>query len=1457
MGITYTWQPGATNFGLAASWTPTGGPPTSADNAEIAVEGANVSGTGVAKTLYFDATGVTISNPLITTVGTDTIIGNTANGAVTVSSTWRNTGFLSLGTVGGTATGSLTITSGGDVTNGGEMAVGQSADSPGTLTIESGGLLSSGGSYTSVGNLTNATGNVTITGSGSTWTLAGAIGIGFEGAGTVAISDGENSRAPVPMNWGRTRVRPARSPSTAPDRIGRVRGSLPTGGAGQGSLTISDSGSVEAEQINVGLDGDSQLTIESGGSLATSGTTNDGFYDQIGGDAGSSGTVTVTGAGSSWISANSINVGNPLLYGGVGIGDLQAENGGFVQSADGISIYAGSTIFVDSTSAIEAGTAGGALAGYLTLDPNANGGGLYGSGTVDANVIDNNGVSAQDGGPLTIAGSVTGNGFINIGEQGDLVLQGLVNTTGGVGFNGWYGTLALGDPGQFEDQIYNFNPGDTIDLTNLSFDPSESSYNYSYGPNGGQLTVTEGGYSDTIDVSSPSSLNGELTLEQDGNGTDPGTDIVYATPAASPFQLWGTPLSNFFSTSAGPVDGDDWAVGSVTDGGNPIWVETETSAPYQSGQAAAYTIVLTSQDWLATEQPLVTVATDTDFVDPFGSSTSIGNLAAATMLNASAGVGAVLYWQASATPNAYALEIQAFTTETNPAAPSAGPNTTLTGPPLTLLPAVQQPLSWTFATNATSSNPASALVVAYATYATATTENIYLQGFNSAGALTGSPTEAAAGVAQGTPFSVSYNSLNGKFSFNYAQDGGTGGTGDYDESFNPATGALGAPSAYLPLPGLTSITLSSSNTLSSGTKLRFVEGFEAGASQQVIQDFLGNGAAGAITTFNLSSTKPDPFAVAAVSDPNDGSNDYTVLAYTDENQVHLELLNENGQQIGSDMIVPGLTSFDEIHTLTGEGYDNATRVEIDYTTTDPNGGTEIEGLIYDTVGQSDYYTLGGGGNGEYVGTPFNDAITDAPGTYTVDGGGGDDTFLVNDPSDQVAISLDASNDAIVQTPTGTATLIGFTTIQLSDATTRFSQTDDAGQIYSLGVGSAVDFLNVPYAAGDTVTITNTENGDFVEVFNSSATQVASFVVYGPYLPQDFSLEAVGPNGWLGVAGVATPISDDGVTRLAEVAGDDYELQTGDGGTGPLLEYQGSPVTAGQFGAGWAPVGAEETGNGYEVVWGDPGANQYAVWNTDANGDYTSSATGVLSGTSPTLQAVEFAFGEGFPGVAGTEELFNEIAFNGVTNLAQVGNLYALIPAGGGPGLLLEYQGGLVTQGQFGAGWAPVGAEKTATGYEVVWGDPGANAYSVWNTDFERRLHEFRHGAFVRNELCARRPRTVLRRGPERRRDDRPDHDEHRRRWPGVPGAGCEPVCAGERERGRRSVSGVPGKPGHRRPVRSRLGAGRGGGDGKRLRGRLGRPRRQPVRGLEHRRQRRLHEFRHRGFVGNKPHPPGR
>ena len=54
---------------------------------------------------------------------------------------------------------------------------------------------------------------------------------------------------------------------------------------------------------------------------------------------------------------------------------------------------------------------------------------------------------------------------------------------------------------------------------------------------------------------------------------------------------------------------------------------------------------------------------------------------------------------------------------------------------------------------------------------------------------------------------------------------------------------------------------------------------------------------------------------------------------------------------------------------------------------------------------------------------------------------------------------------------------------------------------------------------------------------------------------------------------------------------------------------------------------EKTANGYEVAWSVPGANEYTVWNTDTNGNYTSSATGVVSGQSFALEDLEPAFGE--------------------------------------------------------------------------------------------------------------------------------------------------------------------------------------------------------------------------------------
>ena len=84
------------------------------------------------------------------------------------------------------------------------------------------------------------------------------------------------------------------------------------------------------------------------------------------------------------------------------------------------------------------------------------------------------------------------------------------------------------------------------------------------------------------------------------------------------------------------------------------------------------------------------------------------------------------------------------------------------------------------------------------------------------------------------------------------------------------------------------------------------------------------------------------------------------------------------------------------------------------------------------------------------------------------------------------------------------------------------------------------------------------------------------------------------------------IADNGTTTLNSV-GNLFELTSDTSGTGPLLELNGSVVTQGQFAAGYNPVGALWTGDGYEVAFGN-GKGQYVVWNTDANGNFTSGAT---------------------------------------------------------------------------------------------------------------------------------------------------------------------------------------------------------------------------------------------------------
>jgi hypothetical protein len=70
---------------------------------------------------------------------------------------------------------------------------------------------------------------------------------------------------------------------------------------------------------------------------------------------------------------------------------------------------------------------------------------------------------------------------------------------------------------------------------------------------------------------------------------------------------------------------------------------------------------------------------------------------------------------------------------------------------------------------------------------------------------------------------------------------------------------------------------------------------------------------------------------------------------------------------------------------------------------------------------------------------------------------------------------------------------------------------------------------------------------------------------------------------------------------------------------------------------------------------------------------------------------------------------------GSTSLAKVGNNFYLDSISSGTGPELKSAGMAVDATQTN-GWAPIGAEQTATGYEVAWKLTGSDQYTVWATD---------------------------------------------------------------------------------------------------------------------------------------------
>ena len=394
----------------------------------VRVDGADASWTNSGD-LYVGYYGSRAGTLEITNGGTvssgKTYLGDRANatGTVTVDgvgSTWTSTDDLYVGAYG---TGVLTITGGGTVTTVGGASsgysdvsamIGQRAGSSGTVTVD--GV---GSTWTTTENLwvaRDGTGVLNITNGGSvtveghTWVSA------WDGSGTISFNNGTLSTSGLlaaPADLTGTGTISATGLVSDVDLVfdsthGLIQSLVLNAEPGQNitvNLDVDGTGTMGA-----GLAGTGSLTISDG--LVVSST--DGY---LGFKAGSSGTATVDGAGSSWISNDYLYVGH------YGDGDLNITNGGTVSNTTTVISYqqgSSGTVSVDGVASALISSNGVDVGdedvGVLTI---TNGGTVSTGGSTIASDGSSSGTATVDG-----AGSTWLNtGNLTVGRNGTGVLN--------------------------------------------------------------------------------------------------------------------------------------------------------------------------------------------------------------------------------------------------------------------------------------------------------------------------------------------------------------------------------------------------------------------------------------------------------------------------------------------------------------------------------------------------------------------------------------------------------------------------------------------------------------------------------------------------------------------------------------------------------------------------------------------------------------------------------------------------------------------------------------------------------------------------------------------------------------------------------------------------------------------------------------------------------------------------
>lgn len=260
---TRTWT-GATsnNWFTTTNWNPNGSPSSSDD---LTVNSGSPATTSIVGTS--NGGSITFNTSSATGSFWTLYAGNTGTGTLDIKNGADVTSRSSYIGYNSGSTGTATVDGSGSTWDTGGYSLFAGYDGTGTLDIKNGADVTTSAGF--IGYAAGSVGTVTVDGSGSTW-IGATLYAGYTGTGTLNITGGADVTSGVSY-------------------IGRNTG-------GTGTVTVDGSGSTwntGSSTISTGYNGTGTLNITNGADV-TSGT---GY---IGKNAGSVGTVTVDGYGSTW-----------------------------------------------------------------------------------------------------------------------------------------------------------------------------------------------------------------------------------------------------------------------------------------------------------------------------------------------------------------------------------------------------------------------------------------------------------------------------------------------------------------------------------------------------------------------------------------------------------------------------------------------------------------------------------------------------------------------------------------------------------------------------------------------------------------------------------------------------------------------------------------------------------------------------------------------------------------------------------------------------------------------------------------------------------------------------------------------------------------------------------------------------------------------------------------------------